>query len=127
MFADHPVAGIGFGGFQHALSTTYRRLIPPDLPNPDIASHTAFVTIAAEQGVIGIALLLIFLVQLGREAFTARLRTWAVLPAVLIVPIILYSQFEGRFLEEPYLWLCLALFYAALGARPSLEKSSHTM
>ena len=127
MFADHPLAGVGFGSFQHELSSTYRRLIPPDLPNPDFASHTAFVTIAAEQGLIGIALMLVFLVQLGREAFAARLRMWAFMPAILIVPIILYSQFEGRFLEEPYLWLCLALFYAALQPRFSPEKSSHTM
>ena len=38
---------------------------------------------------------------------------WVQVPMVLIVPIVLYSQFEGRFLEEPYLWLCLGLMYSA--------------
>jgi hypothetical protein len=127
MFADHPLTGVGFGDFQHAMSSTYKRFIPSDLPNPDFASHTAFVTIAAEQGVIGILLILIFLVQLAREALATRFSTWSVLPAILIVPLILYSQFEGRFIEEPYLWLCLGLFYAAARTRDLPRMSSHTM
>jgi len=127
MFIDHPLTGVGYGGFQHAMGTTYRSLIPSGIPNPDLASHTAFVTIAAELGMIGIALMLIFLTQLGREAFAWRLRTWSLLPAIVIVPIILYSQFEGRLVEEPYLWLCLGLFYASARARPSPQMSSHTM
>ena len=39
---------------------------------------------------------------------------WATLPAFSVIPILLYSQFEGRLIEEPYLWLALGLFYAAL-------------
>ncbi len=127
MFEDHPVAGVGFGGYEHALTTTYRRFIPADLPNPDIVSHTVFVTIAAEEGVLGLALILGFLVQLGREVYATRRNVWVMVPAATILCIVLYSQFEARFIEEPYLWLSLALLYAAMRARGSLRSHSHTM
>jgi len=117
MFVDHPLTGVGFGGYQQQLVTNYKRYLPPNFLHPDTASHTAFVTVAAEEGVIGLGLLLAFLVWLGVEAFRARRSVWVQLPMVLIVPIVLYSQFEGRLLEEPYFWLCLALVYAAFGLR----------
>src|SRR5207248_1290855 len=72
MFRDHPLLGVGYGGYQNQLSTTYKRFIPPNLPNPDVASHTGFVTIASEMGILGLLLFLGFLVQLAREAFRAR-------------------------------------------------------
>ena len=127
MFRDHPILGVGYGGYQHQLSTTYKSLIPPNLPNPDVASHTGFVTIASEMGVVGLLLFLIFLFQLGREAFVLRRDPWVLLPAMLIVPILMFAQFEGRLIEEPYLWLCLALFYAAVASRPEARIRSHTM
>ena len=65
MFIDHPVAGVGFGGFQHALVTHYRNFLVPAIYS-DTLSHTSFVTILAEQGLIGEALLLLFLVQFVR-------------------------------------------------------------
>ena len=126
MFVDHPLAGVGFGGYQNQIKTTYRWLIPSNIPNPDTVSHTAFVTIAAEQGLVGLALLLAFFVQLGREAWRWRRVLWATAAATALVPIVLYSQFEGRLLEEPYLWLLLALFYAAIQRRASAARS-HTM
>ena len=116
MFADHPIAGVGFGGYQHQLLTAYRSYLP-NAPNPDTVSHTAFVTVAAEEGVIGLAVLVAFLIWLGAEGWRQRRSVWVQVPMVLIVPIVLYSQFEGRFLEEPYLWLCLALIYAAFQLR----------
>jgi O-antigen ligase len=119
MFVDHPVTGVGFGGYQHQLVTNYKRYLPPNFVNPDTVSHTAFVTVAAEEGVIGLALLLAFLAWLGVEAFRSRRSVWVQVPMVLMVPIILYSQFEGRLLEEPYFWLCLALVYAALSRQPA--------
>ena len=121
MFVDHPLTGVGFGGYQQQLVTNYKRYLPPNFLHPDTASHTAFVTVAAEEGVVGLGLLLAFLVWLGVLAFRARRSVWVQLPMVLIVPIVLYSQFEGRLLEEPYFWLCLALVYAAFrlrGTRP---------
>jgi len=125
MFADHPVVGVGFGAYQHSLVSTYKRFIPANVPNPDTVSHTAFVTVAAELGVAGLVLLFAFLLALARDAYLARQTVWALIPATLIVPIVLYSQFEGRLIEEPYLWVLLGLFYAGVRGRPRV--SSHTM
>jgi hypothetical protein len=116
MFTDHPVSGVGFGGYQHALLTTYRSFLPEGYT--DSVSHTAVVTVLAEQGVVGLLLLTLFLLLLAREAWVARRRrdgwaVWATLSAAMVVPILLYSQFEGRLLQEPYLWLTLGLFYGA--------------
>jgi O-antigen ligase len=127
MFRDHPVLGVGYGAFQHELSTTYSSFIPPNLPLRDVASHTAMVTIASETGVIGLLLFLIFLLQLARESFAARGSVWVLLPAMLIVPILLFAEFEGRLIEEPYFWLCLALLYAGLSRRAPVRGPSHTM
>jgi putative inorganic carbon (hco3(-)) transporter len=127
MFRDHPVFGVGYGAFQHQLSTTYSYLIPPNLPLRDVASHTALVTIASEMGVIGLLLFLVFLLQLGRESFRARRNVWVVLPAMLLVPILFFAEFEGRLIEEPYFWLCLALVYAAMRLEEGPRIRSHTM
>jgi len=116
MAADHPVFGVGFGGFQQALLTTYSYFLPAVYT--DSVSHTSLVTVLAEQGIVGAVLMLAFLIQLAREALAARARRdawslWAIAPATLIIPIFLYSQFEGRFFQEPYLWLVLGMLYSA--------------
>ncbi len=125
MFRDHPIAGVGFGGFQHALLTRYQSFLPAN--PPATLSHSSAVSIMSEQGLIGVLLILAFLFLLAREVIASirrptTWRLWIVIPAVLVVPITLYSQFEGRFIEEPYLWLALGLLYAAR----TLESPSRT-
>jgi O-antigen ligase len=116
MFVDHPLAGVGVGGFQNAMLTAYRSFLPQGYT--DSVSHTSLITVLAEQGVIGTVLFLAFLAALAWEALAARRRPdrwafWSTLPATLVVPIFLYSQFEARFLQEPYLWLALGLYYSS--------------
>ena len=127
MFRDHPLTGVGFGGYQNAIKTTYSHYIPADTPNVTL-SHTSFVTILAEQGLVGGALLAAFLVLLVVELWPSfrrptRWRVWIVTPALFLVPILGYSQLEGRLLEEPYLWVALALLYSAR----ALEGSTRTV
>jgi hypothetical protein len=50
-----------------------------------------------------------------------RWRDWIVIPALLLVPIVVYSQFEGRLVEEPYLWVALGLLFAARRLERSLR------
>ncbi|HKV86503.1 MAG TPA: O-antigen ligase family protein [Candidatus Dormibacteraeota bacterium] len=116
MFRDHPIFGVGFGGYQHALLTHYRNFLPAN--PPATLSHSSAITIMSEQGLVGVVLVLAFLGLLLREVIASlkrptQWRLWILIPAVVIVPIGLYSQFEGRFIEEPYLWLALGLLYAA--------------
>jgi len=116
MFRDHPALGVGFGGYQNAMLTTYRSFLPQGYT--DSVSHTSLITVLAEQGVVGAVLLVLFLLQLARDALGARNRHdawsfWSTLPGTLVIPIFLFSQFEARFLQEPYLWLALGLYYSA--------------
>lgn len=116
MFADHPLFGVGYGGYQHALLTTYKRFLPHGYT--DSVSHTAVITVVAEQGVIGGVLLVVFFLELAREAWVARRRRdewslWSTVPAAMVVPIFLYSEFEARLFQEPYLWFVLGMFYGA--------------
>jgi O-antigen ligase len=115
MFVEHPLTGVGFGGFQHAMLTDYKSFLPKGYT--DSVSHTALITVLAEQGLLGVLLFLAFLVALAWEALAARRRPdrwafWSTLAATLVIPIFLYSQFEARFLQEPYLWLALGLYYS---------------
>lgn len=120
MLSDHPIAGVGFGGFRHAILTAYQSFLPPHYI--DSVSHTSLITVLAEEGLIGGLIFLAFLVLLALEAVRTwwrrdALALWVTLPAFSILPILLYSQFEGRLIEEPYFWLALGLFYAALALR----------
>jgi len=126
MFADHPATGVGFGGYQHALLTAYKRFVPTN-PNPQVTlSHTSAITILAEQGLVGALLFASFLGLLAWEVIrslrrrTAQ-RSWIVMPALLAIPILILSQLEGRMIEEPYLWLALGLFFAARRLEGSLR------
>ncbi len=130
MFKDHPVTGVGFGGYQRALLTTYRGLLPSNLTtaNLDTLSHASLVTVMAEQGVLGTLLFLAFLLALGVEAWRARSAigewaVWATIPAALIAPIFIYSQIEGRFIQEPYFWPSLGLLYSAFMRRREVASS----
>src|SRR5439155_25174178 len=72
MFADHPLFGVGFGGYQNAMLTAYRSFLPQDYI--DSVSHTSLVTVLAEQGVLGALLLILFLLALARETWLSRRR-----------------------------------------------------
>ena len=116
MFRDHPLTGVGFGGFQHNLLTRYAYDILPGYH--DTLSHNALVTILAELGLVGLALLLIVALAVLREVrrrttWPPRLRTYAVVPGVLLGLIVADSLFEGRLFTEPYLWVMLGLLYSA--------------
>ncbi len=126
MFRDHPVTGVGFGGYQHAIKTTYSSYLPPDVVAT--LSHTSVITILAEQGLIGGMLFAAFLVLLARDLWSSfrrptDWRVWIVTPALLLIPILGYSQLEGRLLEEPYLWVALGLLFSAR----ALEGSARTV
>jgi O-antigen ligase len=127
MFYDHPLTGVGFGGFQHNLLGAYAYDIKPGYH--DTLSHNSFVTVLAEQGLLGFAMLIAAIVAVVREVrrLTARARRpWisVSVPAVLLGLILFDSLFEGRLFTEPYLWLMLGLLYSASRSMPP-SGSSH--
>ncbi len=120
MFLDNPIHGVGSGGFERALTTTYIDILP--VWARTTLSHTSLVSILAELGLLGVltfgfAGLRIAVVATRTYARTIRAREpsdvlltgWL---GVTLFGIVLQSQSEGRLLDEPYLWVYLALLVA---------------
>lgn len=129
LFADHPVAGIGYGMFESRyqdISANYDMM----LRGADRSAHSLYLETAAEQGVIGLAALLFLLgaalraVQLAyrraaRQGDTALMSTLRALGAaavgLFVSSIFLHDAYAQHF------WLVLALLFAAeraAGPRP---------
>lgn len=114
MFTQHPVQGIGLAGFQHAMLTTYA-----SIGQGISLSHTALITTAAELGSIGLGILAIFFVYLcgrlprarkdlrfaSQQFLDTKRYYWEIFAVLAITAIFISAQGEGRFLEDPYLWI----------------------
>jgi hypothetical protein len=119
MWEDNPITGVGTGGYRPQILGPYLGFVPYDrLGAPTALPHTFLSQVAAENGVAGLAALLLFLttIALGlARAFRARdhlIRTAAVVTGLSILVVFLSSQAEGRFLTEPYLWLGIGIVAA---------------
>ena len=115
--ADHPIAGVGVGGFERA----YRERVEVSPRVEEPASHTTPVTVAAETGVIGLAL---FAWLVGTALFVAFRRTGGASATVRIAglavglglfAVFVHSLFYSAFFEDPMTWGFLGL--AALAAQ----------
>jgi putative inorganic carbon (HCO3(-)) transporter len=122
--AQHPIAGVGIGGFERAYLERGRP--PRGLENP--ASHNTPVTVAAENGVVGLGL---FAWLLAAVALVAYGRTWSGPPAVRIAGLVagvgltavfVHSLFYNAFFEDPMVWGFFAL--TALAAARARGPSS---
>lgn len=116
MFEDHPLFGVGLGGFQPQLLGPYRAFIPRRIvtANPISLQHMDVLRIAAEEGIIGLAAFVAFLAAIAwlgiRSAIAAtrdRPIVWASVGSVAV--ILIASQTEGRFYTDSYLWLLVAV------------------
>ncbi len=129
LFAEHPVAGIGYGMFESRyqdISANYDMM----LRGADRSAHSLYLETAAEQGAVGLAALLFLLgaslraVQVacrraarqGDMALVNTLRaTGAAAAGLFVSAIFLHDAYAQHF------WLVLALLFAAeraTGARP---------
>jgi putative inorganic carbon (HCO3(-)) transporter len=113
---DHPVVGVGVGGFKDAY---VERLNLKRAP-PSAASHNTPVTVAAETGLIGLALFA-WLVATGLQVALRGNRAGETLAAKTgivaglgIIAILVHSLFYNAFFEDPMIWGLFAL--AALAA-----------
>jgi len=105
--ADHPVAGIGVGGFRKAYAE--RKGVKGRNPKR-VASHTTPVTVAAEEGVIGVALYGWLLVAAVVATLVARRRSRAAFAAGLVlVAVAVQSLFYNAFFEDPITWAAFGL------------------
>ncbi|MGV1050004.1 MAG: O-antigen ligase family protein [Solirubrobacterales bacterium] len=114
LFEERPLWGYGSGSFQKAYA---KRRENKDVPVS--VSHTEPVTVAAEQGLVGLALYLALIV-VALWAMTAGLRgrragRAAVLAA--FVALLVHTMAYAGFFEDPITWVLLAVG-AALASTP---------
>jgi len=117
LFRDKPLAGWGSGSF----STEYRRHFPKSARNVS-DSHNIPVTIAAEQGVIGLAFYIALLVSaLALLLRDARGDPFRIGIAATFLALLLHTMLYADFLEDPTTWVLLGIggaLAAASSARP---------
>jgi O-antigen ligase len=104
---ENPLIGVGIGGQPRAS----RRLERSDRPTPNFVSHTTPLTVAAELGVIGLALYAWLLVG-GARLIAAVHRREETLGLVLLasfLALFVHALFYSGFLEDPLTWLVLAV------------------
>jgi O-antigen ligase len=108
---DRPILGVGVGGFPRAYGRRVGKYAGSDAKR--VASHTTPVTVAAELGVVGLALYVALLVVafgstlrgLGR-GFTSRV---SLAIGVCLAAIAVHSVFYAAFFEDPMTWALLGL------------------
>jgi len=104
---DQPVLGVGLGGQPRAS----RQLAGSDRPTPTFVSHTTPLTVAAELGLIGLALYTWLLVG-GARAIMAVRRLEPALGLALaaaFLGLFVHALFYSGFLEDPLTWVVLAV------------------
>lgn len=110
LFADRPLAGYGSGSFE----TEYKRHGGGTAQNATSASHTIPVTVAAEQGVVGlmlyVALIVVALMTLfGIEPTRAGRSPPRIAVAACFAALVLHTWVYADFLEDPMTWTLLGI------------------
>lgn len=122
MWKDNPLVGVGSGNYQHTLLVSYLWTLPWWAKTT--LSHTSFISILAELGIVGVGIIVLFAVRvvvacrsafkLTNHRYSRLMVAWC---AASFVEILFQSQSEGRLLEEPFLYLLFAILIALeLGA-----------
>jgi O-antigen ligase len=121
LFADRPLYGYGAGSFE----TEYKRHGNASTANATSASHTIPITVAAEQGVIGLAVYVALLIAAFGVLFRGAGRSpprpkpgdtglWPESPfrlaiAACFAALVLHTWTYADFLEDPITWTLLGI------------------
>lgn len=126
LFSERPLQGYGSGSFQHAYSAhRAKKDVPVSI------SHTEPITVAAEQGLLGLllylALIVVALWTLCRGLFPASAAGPAARSAIAatFIALLVHTMAYAGFFEDPITWVLLAIgaSLAALpAARPAPEE-----
>ena len=106
LFAEEPLLGHGSGAFSRA----YRRAEDVSAERATTASHTIPLTVAAEQGAVGLAAYLALLAAALARLFGGGLRTAPARAAVAaaFAALVVHTLLYAAFLEDPVTWVLLA-------------------
>lgn len=122
LFGQRPVWGYGSGAFPHA----YREHVAAG-EAPVTVSHTEPITVAAEQGLIGLAAyaallgVALWTMSAGLVGARAGPERQAILAA--FVALLVHTMAYAGFYEDPITWVLLALG-ASLAAPPAVRSST---
>jgi len=114
--AERPLLGWGSGAFERE----YRREREASGPVAVAASHTIPVTVAAEQGLVGLAVYIALLAAaLARLLRAARRSAARAAVAAAFVGLVAHTWLYAAFLEDPMAWALLAVGTALARIPPS--------
>ncbi len=115
LFAQRPLQGYGSGSFEKE----YKLHSKATAQNATSASHTIPVTIAAEQGLIGLIVYLALLTVAAMVLFTGAGRSPPrIALAACFAALVLHTWTYADFLEDPFTW-------ALLGIGVALARDAH--
>lgn len=126
LFAHRPALGWGSGAF----ARQFRRHEAASRQRAASASHTIPLTVAAEQGIVGLlvylALVIVALVRLLRGSAGSPVRTYL---AAAFVALLVHTMLYAAFLEDPTTWVLLGAgtaLAAAAQARRRPRRAAHS-
>jgi O-antigen ligase len=123
LFAARPLQGFGSASFAREYRRRHRR---GGTGQAVSASHTIPITVAAEQGILGLALYVALLVLAGRVLLLGARRTAArAVVAAAFFALVLHTFTYADFLEDPLTWVLLAVG-SALAAQAGHHAASHS-
>jgi O-antigen ligase len=106
LFAQRPLYGYGSGSFE----TEYKRHGKASEANATSASHTIPITVAAEQGVIGLAVYIALLIAAFIVLFAGAGRSPPrIAIAACFAALVLHTWTYADFLEDPITWTLLGI------------------
>lgn len=117
LFAQRPLYGYGSGSFEKE----YKLHRKTTVANATSASHTIPVTVAAEQGIVGLAL---YVALIFTTLFTLFSRVGRSPPRIAIAAcfaaLLLHTLVYADFLEDPLAWTLLGIGVALAPARSAV-------
>lgn len=146
MFHDHPIFGVGLGGFQKSFLTNYPsyKTVIPYVQGVTL-SHTTILTITAELGIVGLTALALVWLAIFRDLWKLR-RSRQVETNVSstgagfngtdhnqvnyllgvgyflwIAAVFISSQSEARFFEDPMIWISMGMMVHLLVGKVGSE------
>ena len=118
LFAERPLQGYGSGSFEKQYKA-HASASRASAQNATSASHTIPVTVAAEQGILGLALYVALLLSALLALFNGAGRSPPrIAVAAAFAALVLHTWTYADFLEDPFTWALLGIGLALARARP---------
>jgi O-antigen ligase len=120
LFAERPLYGYGSGSFE----TEYKLHSGTTAENATSASHTIPVTVAAEQGILGLALYVAVLIAAFAVLFRDARDPPRIALAACFAALVLHTWTYADFLEDPITWTLLGIGVALARGGPRMRRDA---